>query len=162
MTDATRTNGPLNHTVTDIDGKTVDLRSFGGRVVLFVNVASECGFTPQYEDLEKLWNRYRDRGLTVLGFPANDFGAQEPGTDQEIRAFCTTRYDVSFPLFSKIAVTGPDRSPVYAALAAVGGEPKWNFHKYLVGRNGEVIRGFPSSVAPLSDELVGAIEEALG
>lgn len=161
MANSTRTNGPLSHTVRDIDGKSVNLGTYDGRVLLFVNVASECGYTPQYEDLEKLWKRYEDRGLTVLGFPANDFGAQEPGTDTEIRAFCTARYGVTFPLFSKVAVTGPDRSPVYEALAAAAGEPKWNFHKYLVDRKGNVVRGFPSSVAPLSAELTSAIEAAL-
>jgi len=151
----------LSGQVTGLDGQPVDLAALQGRPVLFVNVASQCGFTPQYTGLEALWRRYSDRGLMVVGVPSNDFGAQEPGSAEEIQAFCSTKYSVTFPLLAKQPVKGAGKSPLYAALSAQAPEPKWNFHKYLVGRDGQLAGSFASSVEPLSDELTGAIEKAL-
>lgn len=144
-----------------LDGSPFDLEALRGRPVLFVNVASRCGFTPQYTGLEALWRRYRDQGLVVVGVPSNDFGAQEPGTAEEIRTFCSTKYEVSFPLLAKQPVKGPGKSSLYAALSANADEPKWNFHKYLVGRDGSLAAAFASDVEPLSDQLTGEIEKAL-
>lgn len=135
---------------------------YAGRVALVVNTASYCGFTSQYEGLEALYARYQARGLVVLGFPSNDFGRQEPGSAKEIADFCFNTYGVKFPMFSKTAVVGPGRSPLYAALAKASGEtPQWNFHKYLVDRQGRVIGSFASSVTPSDKTLVAAIERAL-
>jgi glutathione peroxidase len=159
--------GVYAFTMKSIDGKDVPLSEFKGKVLLFVNVASQCGYTPQYKDLEALYRTYKDRGLVILGFPANNFGRQEPGTDAEIKAFCTTTYDVTFPMFSKISVKGDDQHPLYryltskAANPALAGDVKWNFTKFLVDRNGNVVRRFGSSVKPLSADLVEAIEAAL-
>ena len=145
-----------------LDGQTVALSGYRGRVLLVVNTASQCGFTPQYEGLEALYQKYRDRGLVVLGFPCNDFGGQEPGAAQQIREFCSTRFRVTFPMFDKVVVKpGPDQSPVYRFLTADGQVPSWNFCKYLVGRDGRVLRYYPSLTAPGSAELQKAIEEAL-
>ena len=146
---------------TTIDGQSRPLASYRGQVVLVVNTASACGFTPQYAGLETLWREYRERGLAVLGFPSNDFGAQEPGSDAEIQTFCSRNYGVSFPLFSKVATKGAAQSPIYAFLAAKTGAPQWNFHKYLVGKDGEVIAAFPSSVDPGDAKLRAAIDAAL-
>jgi glutathione peroxidase len=143
-----------------LEGQDRSLADFEGKVVLVVNTASECGFTPQYEGLEALWKKYRDRGLVVAGFPSNDFGAQEPGTAAEIGAFCKKRYGVTFPLFEKSVVKGKDASPVFRFLATKG-EPQWNFHKYLVGKDGHVIAAFPSKVTPADPTLIAAIEAAL-
>jgi glutathione peroxidase len=143
-----------------LEGQDRSLADFKGKVVLVVNTASECGFTPQYEGLEKLWDKYQGKGLVVAGFPSNDFGQQEPGSASEIGAFCKKRYGVSFPLFEKSVVKGKDASPVFKFLASKG-EPKWNFHKYLVGKDGAVIAAFPSDVAPEDPTLVKAIESAL-
>ena len=145
----------------DIDGNPIPFEQFKGKVVLFVNVASKCGYTPQYTDLEALWRQYKGKDFVLVGVPSNDFGAQEPGSESEIKQFCSLKYDVTFPMTSKVKVTGPDKHPLYSALSENAGEPRWNFHKYLVGRNGEVIQGFRSSVAPLSAELTGAIDSAL-
>jgi glutathione peroxidase len=134
---------------------------FKGQVVLAVNVASECGFTPQYEGLQKIFNEYGGRGLVVLGFPCNQFGGQEPGSAEAIQAFCTHTYHVTFPMTEKVEVKGPGQSPVYAFLTRTEGEPKWNFHKYLVGKDGKVLASFPSKVSPDSPELRAAIEAAL-
>ena len=142
-------------------GVEAPLADYKGKVALVVNVASECGFTPQYEGLERLHEAYKDRGLAVLGFPCNQFGGQEPGGAEQIEQFCTVKFGVKFPLFEKVDVKGARQSPVYAFLAAGHGEPKWNFHKYLVGRDGRVIGAFPSSVEPESSELKAAIETAL-
>jgi glutathione peroxidase len=147
---------------TTIDGETQSLGEYKGKVVLVVNTASECGSTPQYAGLEGLWRHYRDKGLVVLGFPSNDFGGQEPGDEASIKTFCTTKFKVSFPLFSKVKVTGQEQSPVYRFLAADYGEPKWNFYKYLVSREGKVIKAFPNSVAPEDATLRAAVEAALG
>jgi glutathione peroxidase len=148
-------------TVNTLSGKPAPLAQYRGKVALVVNTASECGFTPQYAGLEKLHREYAPRGLVVLGFPSNDFGAQEPGSPAEIGAFCEKNYGVTFPMFEKVATKGGGASPVYALLAKGHGEPKWNFHKYLVGKTGEVVRAFPSKVAPDSKELRDAIDAAL-
>ena len=144
-----------------LDGKPMPLSAYRGKVVLAVNVASECGYTPQYDGLQKLHALYGARGFSVLGFPCNQFGGQEPGSPETIQAFCTTRYHVTFPLSEKLEVKGPGQSPVFAFLAQGAGEPKWNFTKYLVGKDGKVIQAFPSSVEPGSPELAAAIEAAL-
>jgi len=136
---------------------------YRGKVVLVVNTASKCGFTPQYEGLESLYERYRERGLEVLGFPSNDFGGQEPGTEQQIQQFCRLSYGVRFPMFEKTRAASAGADPLYRELAAqAGGQyPRWNFHKYLLDREGRVVRGFDTRVAPLSDEVVRAIESLL-
>jgi glutathione peroxidase len=159
--------GVFSFSMKSIDGIDIPLSSFKGKVLLIVNVASRCGYTPQYEGLESLYRRYKDSGLVVLGFPANNFKSQEPGTDAEIKAFCATTYGVTFPMFSKISVKGEDQHPLYRYLTSGGGneglagDVKWNFTKYLVDRNGTIVGRFGSSVKPLSDELVHAIESAL-
>ena len=145
-----------------IEGETQSLGDYKGKVVLVVNTASACGSTPQYAGLEGLWRHYRDRGLVVLGFPSNDFGAQEPGSEAEIKTFCTTKYHVSFPMFAKVKVTGAEQSPVYRFLAADYGEPKWNFYKYLVNRDGKVVKAFPNSIPPEDHTLRAAVEAELG
>jgi len=161
---ATERKAPMSlHEITlnTLDGRPQPLGAYQGKVVLAVNVASECGFTPQYAGLQKLYTDYKDRGLVVLGFPCNQFGAQEPGTAAQIGAFCQTNYGVTFPLFEKLDVKGAHQAPVYQFLTAKHGEPAWNFHKYLVGKDGQVLQAFPSKVAPDSAELRAAIEAAL-
>jgi glutathione peroxidase len=147
-----------------IDGKNQSLSDYKGKVALVVNVASHCGFTRQYEGLQELYEKYKERGFVVLGFPSNDFGGQEPGSDEEIKKFCSSRFGVTFPMFSKVAVLGPNKSPVYAFLtkSTGGAEVGWNFEKFLVGRNGLVIGRYESNVKPGSSELTDAIEKALG
>lgn len=148
---------------TDLTGKPADLSSYKGKVVLAVNVASACGFTPQYKGLQKLHEELSGKGFTVLGFPSNEFGGQEPGSAEEIQNFCDTKFGVTFPLFSKRKVKpGPDQDPVYAFLTAGGKAPNWNFCKYLVGKDGKVIAFYPSNVAPESKELRDQINTALG
>jgi glutathione peroxidase len=151
--------------VTDIDGKSTTLAPFRGRVLLIVNVASECGYTPQYEGLQALHQKYEPKGLTVLGFPCNQFGAQEPGSNADIKKFCTTQYRVTFALFAKIDVNGASRHPLYAVLAGKGspfpGNVKWNFGKFLVGRDGTILQRFEADAEPDSPEVVKAIEAAL-
>ena len=144
-----------------LSGEAKSLADYKGKVVLVVNTASECGFTPQYAGLEKLWQEYRDKGVVVLGFPSNDFGGQEPGSAEEIKTFCEKKYAVTFPMFEKVVTKGAGQSPVYAFLTASQGEPKWNFHKYLVGRDGRVRASFGSRTTPESDELRQAIDAAL-
>lgn len=150
-----------------IDGAVARLSAYKGKVVLVVNVASRCGYTPQYEGLEATYRKYKDQGFVVLGFPANNFGAQEPGTDEEIKTFCSSKYNVTFPMFSKISVKGGDQAPLYQFLTddkanpGSGGEIKWNFTKFLVGKDGKVITRFEPAVKPESSELTGAIEKAL-
>lgn len=147
-----------------IDGKATDLDAYKGKVILIVNVASKCGFTPQYEGLEKLYNKYKDKGLVILGFPANNFKNQEPGTDQEIQKFCSTTYGVTFPMMSKISVVGADMHPLYQYLVVkspLPGPITWNFNKFLLDKTGVVKYRYPSDVEPLSPELVGKIEELL-
>jgi len=148
-------------TVTTLDGKPQPLSAYKGKVTLVVNTASECGFTPQYAGLEKLYEDYKDKGFVILGFPSNDFGGQEPGSAAEIKKFCEVNYHVRFPLFEKVQTKGPGQAPVYAFLTEKNGEPKWNFHKYLVGKDGKVLAAFPSKVAPDSPELKSAIDSAL-
>lgn len=147
-----------------LDGSRLSLGAYRGQVILLVNTASQCGFTPQYAGLQALWDRYRSRGLVVIGVPSNDFGEQEPGTAREIAAFCTGRYAVDFPLTARVHVLGADAHPLYRWIAERLGEdmaPRWNFHKYLIGRDGELAGVWPSRVEPLQSELLGAIEEAL-
>ncbi|MBL9028784.1 MAG: glutathione peroxidase [Myxococcales bacterium] len=148
-------------TMNRLDGKPEPLRTYEGKVLLVVNTASECGYTPQYEGLQKLHEELSPKGLVVLGFPSNDFGAQEPGSSEQIATFCRKNYGVTFPMFEKIVTKGAGASPLFALLGAKAGEPKWNFHKYLVDKKGHVVRAFPSSVAPESAELRAAIEEQL-
>ncbi len=149
-------------TLPSIDGAPAPLSAYKGKVVLIVNVASQCGYTPQYAGLEKLYEKYKDNGLVVLGFPANNFGTQEPGTNAEIKTFCSRNYHVTFPMYSKISVAGGDKAPLYKFLtSANGGEVKWNFTKFLVDPDGKVIARFESGVEPDSAELVGAVEKAL-
>nr|WP_229518611.1 glutathione peroxidase [Massilia sp. PAMC28688] len=140
-----------------------NLCQYQGKVVLVVNTASYCGFTSQYEGLEKLYAKYGGKGLVVLGFPSNDFGKQEPGNAKEIADFCYNTYGVKFPMFAKSAVTGSSANPLHSQLTRITGkEPKWNFTKYLIGRNGKVIEHFPSKVTPEDKQLVARIEQALG
>lgn len=147
--------------VNKLDGSKANLSEYSGKVALVVNTASECGYTPQYAGLEQLYAARKGEGLVVLGFPSNDFGGQEPGTAEQIQTFCRTKYGIQFPMFEKVKTKGPGKHPIYELLGAAHGEPKWNFHKYLVGKDGRVIAAFPSSVAPDSPELKKAIDAAL-
>jgi glutathione peroxidase len=146
----------------NLQDEPVSLCQFKGKLILIVNTASQCGYTPQYEGLEALYRRYKDRGLVVLGFPANDFGAQEPGSSKEIARFCEVNYGVSFPMFAKTSVVGTDANPLYRDLAARSGQrPQWNFHKYLVDRDGTVVASFESRVTPRDARLTAQIERLL-
>lgn len=154
-----------DHSFNRIDGKALPLAGFEGKTVLVVNTASECGFTPQYADLQKLWEQYRDRGLVVLGVPSNDFGGQEPGEEAAIAAFCSERYAVDFPMTEKAKVIGRDAHSFYQWIAESVGEdaaPRWNFHKYLVDGDGELVAVWPSKVEPLSELVTEAVEASLG
>jgi glutathione peroxidase len=153
----------LQHTFNQLqNGQSQSLCQYQGKVLLIVNTASKCGYTPQYEGLEALYRKYKDRGLVVIGFPSNDFGGQEPGSNKEIAEFCRTTYGVQFPLYEKTTVTALDRNPLYLELVrATGQKPKWNFHKYLVDRNGKVVASYVSDVEPESRELVSRIESLL-
>jgi len=149
-------------TLNSIDGKPAPLSAYQGKVVLIVNVASRCGFTPQYAGLEALYEKYKDRGFVILGFPANNFGGQEPGTNEEIKTFCSTKYNVTFPMYSKISVKGEDKAPLYQFLTdATGSEIQWNFTKFLVDKDGKVVARFESKVTPESPDVAAAIEKAL-
>jgi glutathione peroxidase len=158
----------LNNVVKDIDDKDHDLSQYKGKVVLIVNVASKCGFTKQYAGLEKLYQAHKDKGLVVIGFPANNFGGQEPGSNEEIKEFCSAKFDVTFPMMAKISVKGDDKHPVYKFLTEKetagehAGEIKWNFNKFLIGRDGKIIARYDSKVAPESEQMTKAIEAALG
>ena len=159
-----RADLPLSGTMKSIDGTDVDLGSYQGKVVLVVNVASRCGATPQYEGLQALYEKYKDKGLVVLGFPANDFGAQEPGSDDQIKEFCSSKYDVTFPMFSKITVKGAGKPKLYQVLtetADPAGDIGWNFEKFLIGKDGKVAGRFKTRVSPDDAALVNAIEAAL-
>jgi len=151
-----------------IDGKDQSLRDYAGKVALVVNVASQCGLTPQYGGLEELYASFKDRGLVVLGFPCNQFGGQEPGSEHEIKTFCETKFGVTFPMFGKIDVNGAGRDPLYTFLTAEPtapdgpGDIRWNFAKFLVDRQGKVVARFAPTTAPVSEEIVGAVEQALG
>jgi glutathione peroxidase len=149
-------------TLNSIDGKPAPLSAYDGKVVLLVNVASRCGYTPQYTGLEALYEKYKDRGFVILGFPANNFGGQEPGTNEEIKTFCSTKYNVTFPMYAKVSVKGADITPLYKFLTETnGGDVKWNFTKFLADKHGNVIGRFDSAVTPDSPQLVAAIEAAL-
>lgn len=148
-------------TVNTIDLKPQSLSAYKGQVLLVVNTASECGNTPQYAGLERLYQEYKGKGFAVLGFPSNDFGGQEPGSEAEIKTFCSTRYAVSFPLFQKVKTRGDGQAAVYKFLTAKHAPPKWNFAKYLVGRDGQVIRFFDAKVLPEDKDLRAAIDAAL-
>ena len=157
----------LDFEVKSIDGEAVKLADYEGKVVLIVNVASECGLTPQYKGLQSLYEKYSDKGLVVLGFPCNQFGSQEPGTEADIKQFCSTKYKVTFPMFSKVEVNGGDAAGIYKFLTSqdtspVGeGNVSWNFEKFLIGRDGKVVNRFSPRVSPSDAELVKAIEEEL-
>jgi glutathione peroxidase len=153
-------------TLPSIDGKPMPLAEFKGKVVLVVNVASRCGYTPQYSALESLYEKYKDQGFVIVGFPANNFGAQEPGTNEEIKTFCSRKYNVTFPMYSKVSVKGDDQTPLYQYLTkqtgpAIAGDIKWNFTKFLVDRNGNVVQRFESAVTPDSKEVVSAVDKQL-
>ena len=149
---------------TGIDGKKIDLKQYAGKPVLVVNVASQCGFTPQYSELQKLHEKYGPKGLVVLGVPSNDFGAQEPGTEAEIKKFCETSFGAKFPMTAKQTIVGVDAHELYKWFSGEAGEavaPKWNFHKYLIDKNGKLAGSWPSKVSPTSPEITGQIEMML-
>jgi len=150
----------------NIDGKEVSLGNYEGKVLLIVNTASECGYTPQYEGLQALYEEYSDQGVEIMGFPANNFGGQEPGTDEQIKQFCKVNYEVTFPMFSKVSVKGEDQHPLFQYLTSAEnpdftGEIKWNFEKFLIDKHGNLIHRFRSATTPQSDEITRAIEKAL-
>jgi len=158
--------GIYTFTLDSIDGKPAPLVDYKGKVVMIVNVASQCGYTPQYSALESIYEKYKDQGFVILGFPANNFGAQEPGTNDEIKTFCTRKYSVSFPMYAKISVRGDDQAPLYQYLTKdtpkhIRGDIKWNFTKFLVDRNGNVVERFEPAVTPDSKEVIAAIEKQL-
>lgn len=165
--DEKKPSSVLDFKVKDIDGAEVALSKYQGKVLLIVNTASQCGLTPQYKGLEALYEKYKGEGLEVLAFPANEFGSQEPGTDEQIKEFCTTKYNVTFPVFSKIVVKGQGMHPLYSYLTNESSNPshagdiKWNFAKFLVDRKGEVIARFDPKTTPDSEEIVKALEKAL-
>jgi glutathione peroxidase len=160
-------NSVYDFTMKSIDHQPVSLASFHGKVLLLVNVASKCGFTPQYAALEKLYLKYKDQGLVIVGFPANNFMSQEPGTDAEIKTFCTNKYNVTFPMMSKISVKGEDQAPLYSFLTDKSTDPrfsgdiKWNFTKFLFDRSGKPLARFEPNVTPDSPEIITAVEAAL-
>jgi glutathione peroxidase len=155
-------------TLRSIDGEHVSLKSYHGKVVLLVNVASKCGFTPQYAGLEAVYEKYKDRGLVIVGVPANNFAQQEPGTNEEIKKFCSNKYNVSFPMMAKVSVLGDDETPLYRFLTdtssnpKIGGDIKWNFTKFLFDRDGHPVARFEPAVKPDSPEVTAAIEATLG
>jgi glutathione peroxidase len=160
-------SGPLQFVVKDIDGKDVNLADYKGKVVMIVNVASKCGFTPQYKALEAVYEKYKDQGFVIIGFPANNFKSQEPGSNEEIKQFCSDKYNVTFPMMSKISVKGDDKAPLYKFLTEeptagdFKGDISWNFNKFLVDRNGQVFARFASPTKPDDAQVTGAIEKAL-
>jgi glutathione peroxidase len=157
----------FDFTLNSIDGQPAPLSAYKGKIVLLVNVASRCGYTPQYTALESVYEKYKDRGFVIVGVPANNFGAQEPGTNQEIKTFCTSKYHVKFPMMSKVSVKGDDITPLYRFLTdknqnpKTGGEIGWNFTKFLIGPDGQVLARFDSAVTPDSTQVTSAIEKAL-
>jgi glutathione peroxidase len=159
--------GPLNFKMKGIDGKDVDLSKYQGKVVMIVNVASKCGLTPQYEALQSVYDKYSKDGLVIIGVPANEFGRQEPGTNEEIAKFCTDKYNVSFPMLSKVVVKGKGITPLYKYLTSnetdpkFAGEIQWNFTKFLINRKGEIVNRFEPRVKPDSKDVIGAIETEL-
>ena len=156
----------LDFTMKRLDGSEQSLADYGGKVLMLINVASRCGYTPQYAGLQELYQKLNPKGFEILGFPANNFGAQEPGTDQQIAEFCNSRYGVTFPMFSKISVKGADKHPLYSEITGmpspIGGDVTWNFEKFLVDRNLNVVARFSPDVEPDDPKLVGKIEELLG
>lgn len=156
-----------DYTLTSIDGAPTPLSSFKGKVVMLVNVASRCGYTPQYAGLESLYEKHRDQGFVIVGIPANNFMGQEPGTNAEIKSFCKSKYDVKFPIMSKVSVKGEDKTPLYQYLTSkqdnpkTGGEIQWNFTKFLIGRDGRVIARFEPAVTPADPNLTSAVQAAL-
>ena len=166
-TPAREKHSPLDFTVKTIDGKEQNLEQYKGKVVMIVNVASKCGYTPQYAALEKLYKTYADRGFVILGFPANNFRSQEPGSDEQIKTFCTSKYGVTFPMMSKISVEGPDQAPIYKFLTEpetageFAGPIGWNFNKFIIDRNGNLIARYNSKTTPDDPEVTGEIEKAL-
>ena len=155
-----------NFTLPNIDGKPMPLADFKGKVILMVNVASQCGYTPQYSALEAIYEKYKSQGFVILGFPANNFGQQEPGTNEEIKTFCSRKYSVTFPMYSKISVKGDDQAPLYQYLTQTAdpthtGDIKWNFTKFLVDRQGNVVGRFEPKVTPDSPEVTSAVEKLL-
>jgi len=165
---AAQASSIYDFTMKSIDGQQVSLSSFRGKVVLLVNVASKCGFTPQYSALESLYEKYKDKGLVIVGVPANNFAQQEPGTDEEIKKFCSNKYNVTFPMMSKVSVLGDDKTPLYVFLTDKSTDPqfsgdiKWNFTKFLFDRNGKPVARFEPATKPDSPEVSSAIESALG
>ena len=163
-----QTKSIYDFTMKSIEGQPTSLSSYSGKVVLLVNVASKCGFTPQYAGLEALYEKYKDRGLVIVGIPANNFMSQEPGTNEEIKKFCSNKYNVTFPMMAKISVKGDDQAPLYGFLTdkstnpAFGGDIKWNFTKFLFDRSGKPVARFEPNVTPDSPEVTAAIESALG
>ena len=158
--------GVHQFTVTDINGKSKHLKSYEGKVLLIVNTASQCGYTPQYKGLQKIYSRYKIKGFEILGFPSNDFGGQEPGNNKDIKNFCESKYDVTFPMFAKVGVSGPGQSPLFRYLTAEAGKEltgpvDWNFEKFLIDQQGKLIFRFKSSVDPESLELTSKIEGLL-
>jgi glutathione peroxidase len=151
--------------VKDMEGNEISLSEYEGKVLLIVNVASKCGYTPQYEGLQKIYETYSSKGFEILAFPCNDFGKQEPGTNEEIKEFCSSKYNVTFKLFDKIKVLGEDKSPLYEVLTtneATGtGDIKWNFEKFIIAKDGTIVERFASGVKPESEELTAAIEKEL-
>ena len=161
---ASKSTTIYDFTLNDIDGKPVSLGQYKGKVIMLVNTASFCGNTPQYSDLEKMYETYKDRGFEILAFPANNFGQQEPGTNEEIKGFCLTKYSVGFPLFSKISVKGGDKHPLYQYLTEQSpfpGEVEWNFQKYLVDRSGNVVARYHHRTKPVAEEVVKDVERLL-
>ena len=157
-----------DYTLNSIDGQPVPFAAYKGKVLMLVNVASRCGYTPQYTALESIYEKYKDRGFVIVGVPANNFGAQEPGSNAEIKTFCTRKYNVQFPMMSKVSVKGSDTTPLYQYLTSAslhpktGGEIKWNFTKFLFDRKGDILARFEPEVTPDSPEVVAAIEKAVG
>ncbi len=166
ITSSERTDSIYQYELNAIDGKKISLEEFKGSAILIVNTASECGYTGQYEGLQNLYEEYKDEGFVVLGFPANNFGGQEPGSDEEIAEFCEINFGVTFPLFSKVSVVGDDQHPLFKKLTSAEnpdftGDIGWNFEKFLIDRNGNLVRRFRSNVEPMSKELTGALKSIL-
>lgn len=165
---AAQSKSIYDFTMKSIDGQPISLNSYSGKVVLLVNVASKCGFTPQYTGLEAVYEKYKDKGFVIVGIPANNFAQQEPGTDEEIKKFCSSKYSVTFPMMAKVSVLGDDKTPLYSFLTdksvnpQIGGDIKWNFTKFLFDRSGKPVARFEPAVTPDSPQVTAAIESALG
>ncbi|MGD8439614.1 MAG: glutathione peroxidase [Holophagae bacterium] len=166
VSDAGHAVGVIDHTVTSIEGDTIDLTGYRGRPMLIVNTASKCGYTKQYDTLQQLYERFAERGFVVIGFPSNDFGNQEPGTEEEIASFCRLNYGVTFPMMAKVHTKGPEQASIYRTLTTetaegIRGEIGWNFTKFLVDGDGVVVQRFEPAVDPMSDEVIAAVERLL-